>query len=94
MGRFSSGVDLYVLVYMPAIDPVNIYSLSPDLRLQEVSRGYLPWVRAATGPFDAALLRYIPTTALPSGTYYFGLMATAAGEFSHYYLWVTSISLP
>jgi Tol biopolymer transport system component len=94
LGRFSSGVDLYVLVYMPAIDAVNIYSLSPDLRLQEVTRGYLPWVNAAAGPFDAALLRYIPTTALPSGTYYFGLMATAPGDLSHYYLWVTSVSLP
>jgi len=94
LGRFSSSVDIYVLVYMPAIDPVNIYSLSPDLRIQEVSKGYLSWALATTGPFDAALFRYAPTAALPSGTYYFGLMATAPGDLSHNYLWVTSLSIP
>jgi Tol biopolymer transport system component len=94
LGQLSNSMDIYVLVFMPAIDPVNVYSLSSGLVLHEVSRGYLPWARAATGPFSESLFRYIPTTALPGGIYYFGLMATTPGDLSHYYLWVTSLSLP
>ena len=92
-GQFASPADMYFALYAPSIDPFNIYMMHPDGSLQPASSGMEPWMSGVTS-VNQSLFGNIPTSALPKGTYYMGLMATPAGaNMSAYYLWMTHFTI-
>ncbi len=92
-GDFVSPADMYFALYAPSIDPFNIYMMHPDGSLEPASSGMEPWMSGVTS-VDRSLFGNIPTSALPKGTYYMGLMATPAGaNMSTYYFWITSFTI-
>ncbi len=91
VGQFEMPMDMYFELYAPSIDPFNVYLLDQQGGLQPVSTGMTPLMSGVTSidqmPFGAD----IPTSMLPTGTYYLGLMATpAGGNMSTYYFWMTN----
>ncbi len=92
-GEFASPADMYFLLYVPSIDPFNVYTLHPDRSILPTSSGMEPWMSGVTS-VNQSLFGNIPTSALPKGTYYMGLMATPAGAtMSTYYIWVTNFTI-
>jgi Cohesin domain len=90
--KFSGPIDAYLALYVPGIDPNNIYLLTPDLTFQTLSAGMIPWKADISGPVDEYIFSDI--SGLPSGLYYLGLMVTPANQADNYYFWVTSFDVP
>ena len=91
---FSGAVDMYFLLYIPVLDPDNIYQLTSSGELRTVSGGLFPWKTNVVTAIDASVLGgAIPKSLLPSGIYTFGLIVVPAGDISllQYYFWVTSV---
>jgi len=91
VGQFQMPMDIYFALYAPSVDPFNIYLMDQAGGLQPASMGMSPWITGVTSidemPFGAS----IPTSMLPKGTYYLGLMATPAGSnMATYYFWITN----
>ena len=94
---FSGAVDVYLGIYAPAISPDDIYIVKPDLSLQLLSSGLVPWINnSGWGDIDESLYGDIPTSTLPSGTYELYLMVTATGnmDLADYYFWATYFVVP
>ena len=94
VGGFLAPVDLYVALYAPAIDPLNVYLIKPDLSLQPLSQGLAAWQTNAAGSVNQKLYGDLPASFFPSGTYTLALLATASGDPSRFYLWVTAFAIP
>ena len=91
VGQFQMPMDMYFELYMPSIDPFNVYLLNQQGELQPVSMGMSPWITGVTSIDEMPLGADIPTSMLPKGTYYLGLMATPAGSnMETYYFWMTT----
>jgi hypothetical protein len=92
LSAFAEPVDLYFGIFMPELDPDNIYILTPELALQPHSVGIFPWKTNVTGSIDETLFGDIPVSLLPLSTYAIYLCATPAGQgFSRgFYLWSTA----
>lgn len=92
---FSGAVDIYFLLYIPVLDPVNIYQLTSSGELKTVSEGLFPWKINIVFPIDTDVFGTIPKSLLPSGIYTFGLVVIPAGDISflNLYFWVTSVEL-
>jgi plastocyanin len=95
MDQFEAPVDVYFLLFIPSIDPVNIYQLTSTGLLQPISVGLAPWKPATTDSFSENLFGSIPVSGLPSGMYFLGVLVTPAGDQSltKYYLWVTGFTV-
>lgn len=95
LNQFAAPVDVYFLLYIPVIDPNNIYQLTSTGTLQPPSAGLAPWMQNVTGPISQGLFGDIPTIMLLHGQYYFAVLVSPAGDQSliNTYLWVTSITL-
>lgn len=85
---FSPNVDIYFALFSPDVDPDNIYLLTPA-GLEPLSAGMTPWRQNSSGNISESLFGTVPTSALPGGTYYLGVMVTPAGDTSLYYFWIT-----
>jgi len=94
LAEFSGPVDIYLGIYAPSIDP-NIWLIKPDLNLQPLSEGLVPWKVNTTGPIDDPLYGDIPVSSLPEGDYYPFLYIEVApsGSTSAYYLWMTYFAI-
>ena len=91
VGQFEMPMDMYFELYAPSIDPFNVYMLDQQGNIQPVSMGMTPWMTGQTSIDQMPLGTGIPTSSLPTGTYYLGLMATPAGSnMATYYLWMTN----
>ena len=91
VGQFEMPMDIYFALYAPSVDPFNIYLLDQQGGLQPASMGMTPWMSGLTSIDEMPFGANIPTSALPKGTYYLGLMATpAGGNMATYYLWMTN----
>jgi hypothetical protein len=90
----SGPVDLYVAIYMPKLDNVNIYLLTSDTRLQSHIQGIVPWRTGIRGPILENVFSGIPVSALSGGEpYYFYLALTPSGAgLNQSYIWVTNLS--
>ena len=89
-GQFSGAVDIYFGIYIPAIDPNNIYILTSDYNLRPLSQaGLAPWKANTNGPINEHIFGDISTSDLPAGKYTLYLMAALAGNPDIYYLWST-----
>lgn len=90
---FSKPVDLYVVIYAPALHP-DYFLVKPDLSLQSHKKGVVPWRANTKGHIREAFFVQVPVAGLPPGLYTFALAAAASGGLSDYYLWWTSLTLP
>ena len=91
VGQFEMPMDMYFELYMPSIDPFNVYLLNQEGELQPASMGMSPWITGVTSIDEMPFGADIPTSMLPKGTYYLGLMATPAGSnMETYYFWMTN----
>jgi hypothetical protein len=86
---FVEPVDLYLAVYCPEISP-DIWFIRQDYSLHPASEGVEAWKLNINGTVDEILYGHIPLVLLPSGTYYFALMATPTGRTDRFYVWATS----
>ncbi len=95
LGQFSGPVDVYFLLFVPSIDPINIYQYTSLGTFQALSAGLSPWVSNLTSQVSKGLFGDIPTTDLPRGAYVLGVLATGAGDHSlnKYYCWITLFTL-
>ena len=93
VGQFSSPMDVYMTVYMPAIDPFNVWLLHQDGSLYPVTDGFEPWMTGVTA-INQTPISNVDTSTLPKGTYALGLMATPSGQdMTTYYLWTTHFTI-
>ncbi|HET6515380.1 MAG TPA: hypothetical protein VFG09_09505 [Thermodesulfovibrionales bacterium] len=93
LGQFSGAVDIYFALAAPAIDPVNIYILTPTGLQTFAHAGLVPWISNTLGGIYVApflLLEEFPISQLPPGTYTFYVVVTPTGSISTYYFWQTS----
>ena len=88
--EFKAPVDIYLALFVPGLDPFNIYLIRPDLGIQPLAAGLTPWKANVTGPIDTAFFGDIPAAWLPPATYYLGILVTPAGNLLSHYFWVTS----
>jgi hypothetical protein len=95
LGAFVDSVDLYFAVFIPDLDPLNLWILKPDLSFQTQQDGIVPWKANVTGSTYETLFGEIPVSALPSSKYYVYFAATQAGKdfSSGYYLWQTQFEI-
>ncbi len=95
LDQFSGPADIYFLLDAPAIDPVNIYLLTAGGTFQTfAAAGFSPWKAALSAPINETVISNFPISALPHGTYLFGILAAPAGDTSltKFYLWITFFS--
>jgi hypothetical protein len=93
LNQFTGPVDIYLALSAPAIDPNNIYLITPN-GFQPLSAGLFPWKQNVTAAIDEKLFGDIQISSLPTGTYYFYLLVTPAGNLNNYYLWSTDLVIP
>jgi hypothetical protein len=105
LGKFSDPVDIYFAIKAPAIDPVNIFILTPTglqkiltpTSLQEIGNvGLVPWLSNTLGNIyvpPIAFLKEFPISRIPPGTYTLYLGVTPTGSTSNFYIWQTSLTL-
>jgi plastocyanin len=95
MEQFEAPVDVYFLLYIPSLDPVNIYQFTSSGMFQTFSAGLAPWIPAFAGPVDESLFGNITVADLPTGTYLLGVVVVPAGDQSltKYYLWITEFTV-
>lgn len=87
--KFESPVDIYLLIYAPAIDSENLYEVTYDGRIQSMSKGLVPWKRAVEEEVSEEPFGEIPLSLLPPGMYYIGVGVTPVEDLSKYYLWIS-----
>ncbi|HJW29302.1 MAG TPA: DUF3443 family protein, partial [Saprospiraceae bacterium] len=104
IGLFSEPVDIYFGIYAPPINADHIYVLTPENNLHPVSINSLlsngtlklssgtltPWMTNTLGGINEPVLRQMPVSSLPPGTYSLFLLVTPAGNLNSYYLWSTT----
>jgi len=94
--RFSSPMDVYLGLSMPAIDPANIY-LFTSAGLKPISAGMSPWKTSVTDISGVVVSDY-DALLLPTGKYGFYLHVVPAGTPAanlsmNYYQWSASLSV-
>jgi plastocyanin len=89
--QFPGPVDLYLAITAPALDPVNIYLLTPAGLQTVAAAGIVPWMTNVSG-VNATPLGSIPVSLLPPATYNLFLAITPAGTLGTFDLWETSFT--
>jgi len=95
LGKYSAPVDIYFALAAPAIDPANIYILTPTGFQSIAQAGVVPWVSNTLGNIyvpPVLLFEDFSLSLIPPGTYTFYLAVAPAGSISTYYLWQTSFT--
>ncbi len=92
---FVSRVDIYLIMYMPALSD-TFFFFQPDGSLAPFPTGFKPWKAGKTGPVNEKLFGTIPLYLLPSGDYVFFLLAIPKGTppeslGKNFYLWTTTV---
>ncbi|MCP4578051.1 MAG: beta-propeller fold lactonase family protein [Deltaproteobacteria bacterium] len=94
--EFSSPMDVYLGLSMPAIDPSKLY-LFTSAGLKPISAGFLPWKSSVTDISGVVVSEY-DALLLPTGNYAFFLRVVPAGTPAanlsmNYYQWSASLSV-
>jgi Protein of unknown function (DUF1566) len=96
LDQFSSPVDVYLLLYFPALSP-DIYSWTGSSFQPYSSSDLVPWQQAFSGHIKESFFGDLSIAGLklPQGMYYLGLLVTPPGisDLSTYYLWVTDFAV-
>ncbi len=96
--EFTTPVDIYFGYYAPSTNPNHIHVLTSSNTFVSISRldplheGLLPWKSNISSAVNE-LLRDIPISSLPPGTYTAYLLVASAGSLDSYYLWSTSLEV-
>ncbi len=92
---FAGNMDVYLILYFPALDSENLYFITPTT-WKPLSAGFDPWMADSTGNIHAAIWEGFPVAGLPSGNYYFAVVAAPAGSnpVAASYFWVTQFRAP
>ncbi|MBW2308322.1 MAG: hypothetical protein JRG73_15455 [Deltaproteobacteria bacterium] len=91
LGQFSALIDVYIGIYAPALDPVNVFIIRSD---NSVSTEVAPWRENTGGNINAVLFGPISASSLLSGTYTVYCAVAPAGSLESFYLWTTSFVIP
>jgi hypothetical protein len=91
LNQHEGAVDVYLGIYAPSINP-DIHIIKPDLTLQPISMGLVPWRANTNRPINEDLFGAI--SRLPAATYYLYIAVTKAGSQTTYYLWTTHFIIP
>lgn len=90
LDQFSAPVDIYFAISAPALDPVNLFILTPQ-GLQAIAQaGLVPWLSNTSGNIyvpPVLFLEELSTSLIPPGTYTLYLAVTPTGSLSTYYIW-------
>jgi mono/diheme cytochrome c family protein len=89
---FTDFVDIYFAVSLPTMGS-NIFVLRPDISLQPLSTGLVPWKKGVTGPINETLIENLPLSDVAPGNYTFYLLAAPANTLSNFYLWKTELKV-
>lgn len=94
--KFSSPMDVYLALSMPAIDPSGLF-LFTSSGLKPLSAGLLP-LKTSVTDISGVVVPDLDALILPSGTYTFYLLVVPAGTptatlFNNSYLWSASLSV-
>ena len=89
--QFTGPVDAYLALSAPALDPVNIYLLTPTGLQTIAAAGLVPWMTNVPG-VNATPFGSIPISLLPPGTYNLFLAITPAGTVATFDFWETSFA--
>ena len=92
---FVSRVDIYLIMYMPALSD-TFFFFQPDGSLAPFPAGFKPWKSGKTQTVKNNLLGTIPLYLLPSGDYVFFLLAIPKGTppaslGKNFTLWTTTV---
>jgi YVTN family beta-propeller protein len=93
---FSTPMDVYLGLSMPAIDPSKLY-LFTSTGLKPISAGLSPW-KSSVNDISGSVLPDLDALLLPTGTYTFFLRVVPAGTPTanlsiNYYQWSASVSV-
>ncbi len=91
LGQFSALVNVYIGIYAPALDAVNIFIIQSD---NSVSTEIEPWRENTGGNINAVLFGPISVSTLPRGTYTVYFAVAPVGSLESFYLWITSFVIP
>jgi hypothetical protein len=94
MNEMASAVDLYIVLFFPALDPNNLYGITANNSIRVISKSLIPWRSNTTGPINGTPLGDISLTGFPSGAYYVALMVAPKGRLDKYYVWATFFNIP
>ena len=88
---FDNPVDVYIVLYAPAIDEDHFYCITRD-GTEVLTTRLIPWATFTSGDLNEILIGDIPVNGLPFGTYSLYLLAAPANQppLDKYYLWSTS----
>lgn len=94
LSPFSGPVDVYFLIFAPALSQDDMYVLHADDSLRPLSDGLAPWKRSRLDLIDEGIYGDIPVEALPKGIYNLYLGVTPPGTLDSFYLWTTYFVIP
>jgi uncharacterized delta-60 repeat protein len=94
LSPFSVAVDVYFLIFAPALNEHDMYVLHEGQSLQPLSNGLEPWKPNQPGFVEEGIFGEIPVEALPKGIYYVYLVVTPPGTLDSFYLWTTYFVIP
>ncbi len=98
--RFAGAVDVYLGLYLPAVNPDELYLLAPAAPagyhlVPYSTSGLVPWKSSTRDPGTQNFFGPIPLAALPAGTYYLYTLVTPARDtqLHRYYLWTSAFTV-
>jgi hypothetical protein len=93
---FTAPVDIHLLLYLPDIDPFDLFSIwaYPENRISLWVPWQTAWMTGVTGPVNASIFGDVPLRDFPRGTYLFGLFVFPSGRTDALTYWVTWFSIP
>jgi hypothetical protein len=89
--QFTGPVDAYLAISAPALDPVNIYLVTPTGLQTIAAAGLVPWMTNVLG-VNATPFGSIPVSLLPPATYNLFLAITPTGSLGTFDFWETSFT--
>jgi hypothetical protein len=89
---FDGPVDVYFAFSAPAIDPVNIYLITPGGAAPLESAGLVPYMTTVLN-LAAVPFGDIPVSSLPPGTYNLFLAIMPSGSLSAFDFWATAFAV-
>ncbi len=94
LSPFAGPVDVYLLIFAPALSQNDMLVLRPDASLGSMSDGLIPWKSNQLGLIEEEIYGDIPIHELPKGIYNLYLGVTPSGTLDSFYLWATYFVIP
>jgi hypothetical protein len=89
---FDGPVDVYFAFSAPALDPLNLYIITPSGAFPIASAGLVPYMTSVMS-LDDLPFGSIPVSSLPPGTYSLFLGIMPSGSQSAFDIWTTELAV-